>query len=371
MAAFLANMSHEIRTPMNGVLGMAEALALTELPGDSREWVDVIRQSGRQLLRLLDDILDFSRIDAGHLELECAPFSVSQLLAQVERVYGLKAREKGLGFSAGLTGPDPGWRLGDRLRVAQILNNLVSNAMKFTPTGWVAVRAFKDEADALVFEVEDTGIGMTEEELDRVFDRFSQADASVTRRFGGSGLGLAIVRGLAEAMNGAVAVTSTPEKGSLFRVRLPLEIAAAEIAPPTDSSVSGGVAGLRALVAEDHPNNRRVMAALLSAAGVEAEFVENGALAVERLQAQAFDVVLMDVAMPVMDGVEAMRAIRAWEAEQRIARTPIIAITANAMAHQIEAYLQAGMDSVIAKPIEPQSLFAALASAVRSLNAAA
>jgi signal transduction histidine kinase/CheY-like chemotaxis protein len=369
-STFLATMSHEIRTPLNGVLGMAQAMAREPLPEAQRGRLDVIRQSGEVLLALLNDILDLARIETGRLELEALAVDVADLAGGARAAFAAQAAEKGLALTLEVApGAEGLWR-GDPIRLRQILFNLVSNAVKFTAEGRVSIR-LAPKGEGLLIEVADTGPGIAPDRLSTLFDRFVQEEASTTRRFGGSGLGLAICRELAELMGGAVAVRSAPGLGSVFTVTLPLRRTeretGAEPAPPAPSqSVFGRP--VRVLAAEDNRMNRMVLKTLLEQVGVEVEFAVDGAQAVESWRREAadgraWDLILMDVQMPGMDGPAAALAIRAAEAQggRPGRRTPIVALTANAMAHQHADYRKAGMDAVVAKPLQVAELLSAMA----------
>ncbi|MFI4975384.1 MAG: ATP-binding protein [Caulobacterales bacterium] len=363
-STFLATMSHEIRTPLNGVLGMAQALAADNLSADQRERVAVIRESGEALLAILNDVLDLSKIEAGKLELDEAEFDLEEIARGSHSVFAALANKKGLTFSLSVEDDACGVYLGDPSRLRQILYNLISNALKFTETGEIGV-AISRAGDQLQVDVSDTGVGIDPDQLAHLFGRFQQGDASTTRRFGGTGLGLAICRELAELMGGRIAVESAVSRGSRFTVSLPFPRlrGSAEAAPMAEPSAPAALA-LKVLAAEDNTVNQLVLKALLSQIGVEPLMVENGLQALQAWEADDWDLVLMDVQMPRMDGLAATRAIREREAASGRRRTPIIALTANAMAHQIEEYLAAGMDGHVAKPIEVGQLFAVLEKAL-------
>ncbi len=363
---FLATMSHEIRTPLNGVLGMAQAMEAGDLSPVQRGRLDVVRQSSKALLGILNDILDISKIEAGKIELETIDFDLAPLIATTFANFADVAGEKGLAFE--LDGEVPqGIYRGDPTRLRQILGNLISNALKFTHAGEVRVAVtYADGQLRLV--VSDTGMGISEETLALLFRRFTQADSSTTRRFGGAGLGLAICRELAELMGGTIEAVSTLAEGSAFTVVLPMprigETQQRPASPAAERDAPQALAAIRILAAEDNSTNRLVLKTLLQQAGVEAMIVDNGAEAVTAWQAEPWDAILMDVQMPVMDGAAATRAIRRLEAVGGRGRTPIIGLTANAMAHQIAEYQAAGMDAVVTKPIEVGRLFEALQSAL-------
>ncbi len=362
-SAFLAMMSHEIRTPLNGVLGMTQAMALEPLSEPQRARLDVVRQSGEALLAILNDVLDLSKIEAGKLELELIEFDLADVMQGAHAAFGALAAAKGLSFSLDISGAEGVYR-GDPTRIRQILYNLISNALKFTAAGNIRVRA-EAAPEGLRLIVSDTGEGIAPDKLGQLFGKFIQGDASTTRRFGGTGLGLSICRELAELMGGAIEARSTPGEGSTFVVTL----RARKVGPPRDAVTLPSPSepptpwseALRVLIAEDNPVNRLVVRTLLQQAGIEPTVVDDGALAVEAWDGGEWDVVLMDVQMPVMDGLAAVRQIRAREQASGRPRTPVIALTANAMIHQVSEYIAAGMDGHIAKPIEARALFETLA----------
>ena len=375
---FLANMSHEIRTPLNGVLAMAEVMAMDKLDDAQRERLKVIRESGAVLLGVLNDVLDLSKIEAGRMEIQDRPFDIAQLAQTIRETFSPQARDKGLAFEVAVAPEAQGLWRGDVDRLRQILGNLISNAIKFTLEGAVAVRfASAEDGSGLRIDVADTGIGISPEILPRLFDKFVQADTSTTRRFGGSGLGLAICRELAVLMDGSIKVQSREGRGSTFTVlvALPREEAITDIHYIDDEPVAAPRAPaeaprLRVLAADDNPTNQKVVAAVLAPLNAELTLVADGQACVEAWRTGDFDIVLMDIHMPVMDGVEAARAIRAAEAQDGRPRTPIIAVTANALAHQVEDYLAAGMDGHVAKPIEVTKLYAAIEDAVTAARLA-
>lgn len=363
-SAFLATMSHEIRTPLNGVLGMAQAMAAEALSEPQRERLAVIQGSGEALLAILNDVLDLSKIEAGRLELEPAEFDLAALVLGASSAFTAIAEGKGLDFVIDVEAAR-GRYLGDSIRLRQILHNLISNALKFTDRGEVRVGA-EWRGDALEFWVSDTGVGIAEANLSRLFQKFVQLDSTPTRRFGGSGLGLAICHELVTLMQGEITVGSKVGEGSCFSVLLPLPRLAGEAhqcAPTADDDGTRNRACLKVLAAEDNAINQLVLRTLLTQVGIQPTLVDDGRAAVTAWAAEDWDVILMDVQMPVMDGVSATAAIRRLEGETARARTPIIALTANAMAHQVAEYLRAGMDGHVSKPIVATQLFQELALA--------
>ncbi|HYC96841.1 ATP-binding protein [Brevundimonas sp.] len=365
---FLANMSHEIRTPLNGVLGMAQALENADLPADQQEKVAVIRRSGELLLAVLNDILDLSKIEAGKLEVVAEDFELADAVRSAFDAFVGLAQEKGLDCRLDLEPSCEGvWR-GDAMRTRQIVSNLLANAVKFTQAGSVRVEVRADDASIQIV-VTDTGIGMPPDVLSRLFSKFSQADSSTTRRFGGTGLGLAISRELAHLMDGDIAVESEPGAGSRFTVRLPMQRVAcsggAAGAPGGSHAPSAGPRQLRFLLAEDNPTNQMVARALLEPLGADLRVTADGLEALECWRAETFDLVLLDIQMPRLDGTDVARAIRSEEIQTGRARIPILALSANAMAHQIASYLDAGMDGHVAKPIEVGKLYGAIEEALR------
>jgi len=364
---FLANMSHEIRTPLNGVIGVIDALSRTPLSPDQAEMVGLIATSGVTLERLVSDMLDVSRIEAGKLALELRPFDLDEVLAAPLETLRLRAEAKGLTFHVERPAHVRGAFVGDSVRIGQILGNLLSNAVKFTAEGSVSIRFALSEDDGaptlLSFVIEDTGVGFDADHAAQLFQRFSQADASITRRFGGTGLGLSICRSLTEMMGGRIDGASTPGVGSRFSVVLPLPRAESIQACDAHARTMTGLSRrLRVLLAEDHPVNQRVVQLILADHVAELVIVDDGAQAVAAVESGAFDVVLMDMQMPGMDGLTATRAIRAVEAARAAgSRTPILMLSANAMAEHRDAAREAGADWHLAKPVTARDLLAALA----------
>ncbi|MEL6343739.1 MAG: ATP-binding protein [Myxococcota bacterium] len=354
---FLATMSHEMRTPLHGILGSASLLLTKDHPPDDRESLQTIQQSGEALLSVIDDVLDLSRLEHGEITLEQATFSVSDLLNGVLRIVAPRANEKRLHLLPSVPLTLPVWRTGDKGRVRQILLNLLGNAVKFTDAGEITagVREVQGAPDMLEFWVQDTGPGIPEHAIKRLFKPFSQVDASTRRRFGGSGLGLSIVRRLSEAMDGEAWVKSRFGEGSTFWVRLRLPpAAAAPVAKPVIQTTDPGT--LRVLVAEDNRINQRVISRMLKRLGHTVTITDNGRLALEAYQAQRFDLILMDMHMPEMDGLQATRAIRSLEAQEQRPRVQIWALTANAMESDQKACLEAGHDRFVTKPLSLDKL---------------
>ena len=383
---FLANMSHEIRTPMNGIIGMTELVLDSSLSAAQREHLQVVRSSADALLRIINDVLDFSKIEAGKLTLESLAFSPQQLLNDTLAPLEVGARDKGLVLRREIAPDLPAWVLGDPDRLRQVLTNLLGNAIKFTAAGEVTLgwRYLAGEALPHQLWVRDTGIGIPADKQKAIFEAFTQADNSTTRHFGGSGLGLTICSTLVQLMGGQISLDSEPGKGSTFQVALqlpltdappvvappaippasqPLEAAPmtpvvpAEVVPVTTDSVTNG---LRVLLVEDHPVNQKLAIKLLERDGHQVTLAQNGQEGFAAAVGETFDLVLMDVQMPVMDGLESARAIRAFEREHGRAAVPIAAMTANAMASDREACEAAGMNDFIAKPFKTAELRALL-----------
>lgn len=360
-SSFLGVISHELRTPMNGVLGAAQLLGATRLEPTQREYLSIIRNSGDNLLSLLNDILDMTKIEAGKMTFEIVDVSVEDLHKRVTGPFQAQAEAKGLTFSARFEGDTPAVVRGDPLRVCQVIHNLLSNAVKFTDSGEVAytVRSerISDDRVLFAFSVKDSGAGISPEDLARLFQPFTQVDASSTRRFGGTGLGLTISQRMANIMGGDITVESTVGEGSTFTFSVEAEVVEwtrREAAAPIAAEIEDG-RSLSVLVVEDHPVNRMILEAWMSSAGHASTTAENGQIALEMAAGQRFDLIVMDVNMPVMDGLTATRGIRAGGGVN--ADTPIVVLSASARTEDHEAGLEAGADAYLNKPID----FAALA----------
>ncbi|MDD7971577.1 hybrid sensor histidine kinase/response regulator [Roseinatronobacter alkalisoli] len=369
---FLAKMSHEIRTPLNGVLGIADILAETVEDKTSLQMINVLRNSGTLLMGIINDLLDMSKIEADALELEAVPFQLSDLARRIEEVHTLRAAEKGLSFSVRSHDPVGALRLGDPQRLTQILHNLISNAVKFTQQGYVNVWLSALDDKMIRLCVEDSGIGMTSKQLQRVFDPFSQADSSISRRFGGTGLGMSIVKRLVEMMEGTITLDSSEKQGTKITINLPLPVATAEQAdvkyrpPPSRgaSSEKSVLPPLSILVADDNRTNQMILGIMLGQLGAEAVMADDGLAALEKFKQGRFDVLVLDISMPGMDGVTLLNAIRTEESLRGLPHTPALAFTANAMSHQIAGYRAAGFDDCLTKPLRREDLLAALTRVV-------
>jgi signal transduction histidine kinase/AmiR/NasT family two-component response regulator len=360
---FLANMSHEIRTPLNGILGMVQVMSFDSSP-DAR--LEVIRDSGETLLAILNSILDLSKIEAGHLEIERQPFALEAAVTAACEPFANLARQKRLEFAVRVDPAAAGLWLGDALRLRQVIANLASNAVKFTDAGQIVLDV-RASARGLAFAMTDTGVGIPADRLDEVFEKFGQVDASSTRRFGGAGLGLSICRELVRLMGGEIRVESQVGRGSVLAFELPLERVRG--APAPGGSPDRVDRPLRILAAEDNATNQMILSALLAATEAELTVVEDGAQALAAVARDDFDLVLMDIQMPNMSGVEATLAIRAREANLGLPRLPILAVTANVMTHQVAEYVAAGMDAVLAKPVQAELLFAGIEQALAQRDA--
>ena len=361
---FLANMSHEIRTPLNGVLGMLQLLREENTPEEQASFVDMAYDSGRRLLALLNDILDFSSIEAGELKLTSEPFCTRDLLASAANVFTAACAENGLRLELAPDASLPETLMGDEARLRQVLFNLLGNAIKFTPNGSVKVEAWAKPHGTdygrvrFYLAITDTGIGMADDKLTHMFERFTQADGSFSRRYQGAGLGLAIVKRLVELMHGTISVSSEPDHGTSFYLMLPLALPAPIPAATAcdKAAASGELPPRRMLLVEDEEVSRLATKLLLERLGYEISCAADGREAVEACRETRFDAVLMDIQMPEMDGVEATRIIRAMESQRDLPRVPIIALTAYAMPGDRERFLEAGLDEHVAKPVQMEDL---------------
>jgi PAS domain S-box-containing protein len=372
---FLVNMSHELRTPLNGVVGAIELLQRSSLNSTQLQHARLARTSVSALLDLIEDILDFSKIEAGKMELECAPFPLRTVVEDLVEMFQFRAREKSISLRCHFDPDVPAHAMGDSHRLRQILSNLLSNAVKFTEHGSVDLNVRAVDISAwnakLCFAVSDTGIGVTPEARQRLFQSFSQADSSTTRKYGGTGLGLAISKRLAELMNGAIEVESVPGRGSTFSFIVALQpaVSATENETPATCPTGPAVGSLHVLVAEDNEINQIVVSASLESAGHTCDIVGTGKEAVAASGEKHYDLILMDCQMPQMDGYEASRLIRQREQAQMqkgqpARHVPIIALTANAIRGDRELCLQAGMDDYVTKPLEFEALVATIAKHV-------
>jgi PAS domain S-box-containing protein len=381
---FLATMSHEIRTPLNGVIGMLELLAKTSLDGRQRRYADLARASADALLSQINDVLDFSKIEAGRLELESVDFDLHALVASVAAMFGQRAEQKGIALRCDVAARTPRWARGDCNRLRQVVLNLVGNSLKFTQSGAISISVASTRREGsgenqawLRFEVQDSGVGIPEECLDKLFESYTQAEASTTRRFGGTGLGLAICKQIVELMGGEIGVESTPVLGTKFWFIVPMELAAdgesremmQQTAGVNPVARMGELRAARVLVADDNEINQMVAVEMLRSAGWEAEAVSNGREAVEACATRRFDVVLMDCQMPEMDGYAAAGELRVREKvgetlSREGGRLPIIALTAQAVVGDRERCLAAGMTDYVTKPVDPQALLSAVGRAL-------
>ncbi|MEC9367525.1 MAG: ATP-binding protein [Pseudomonadota bacterium] len=362
----LATVSHEVRTPLGAIISMADLLLSTPLNETQKKYAATLQQSGRGLLTVVNGVLDFSKLDAGRFELDRASFDFPEMMRGVEEALRARARGKGIDAKIELAGSCPRHLVGDSARIRQVLDNLIDNAVKFTEKGSITLRASPEKLDRgmqIRFEVIDTGLGLTQQQIRRLFTPYTQGDSSVSSKYGGTGLGLSIAKRLAELMGGKMGCESERGLGSTFWFTIPVALADAPPklnggadAPP----MPGGPLNGRVLVVEDNQVNQMLIAAYLDRFGLDYEMAANGALALDRLTTESYDLVLMDVMMPEMDGIECTRRIRSLSGD--IARTPIIALTANAMKGDRENYLAAGMDAYVSKPVSARDLFEAIAA---------
>lgn len=359
---FLANMSHEVRTPLNGVIGTTSLLLERPLDDEARAFAEIVRSSGQTLLRVIDDILDYSKIEAGRLDIEAVPTDLHSLVIDVVALYQGHAKARGIWLKAMSKNADLPLVLADPVRVKQVLSNLVSNAVKFTNSGgvYVSLEAASENGEVhALFIVKDTGLGIALNRQEDIWGSFTQADSSTHRRFGGTGLGLAITKRLVDLMGGEITLQSAPNRGSTFQVELAFRVAE-NLQPVVDSEVAPAIpnefAGIRVLVAEDNEVNAIVAEAMLEQMGCTVQVVGDGLAAISAATMEPFDLILMDMHMPVCDGVEAARTIR----QQECTHLPIIALTASAMAEDRAECLLAGMDEVLTKPFRIEDLRAAI-----------
>ena len=365
---FLATMSHEIRTPMNGVIGAGSILSKMDLTADMRSFVSIINDSASSLLYLLNNILDLSKLEAGRMDFEEAPFELNEVIEKVVAVHSLKAIEKSITFDVAIAREVSNSRIGDSHRIIQVLHNLLSNAIKFTHEGGVtlSIEETTDEnevGNGILIDVSDTGIGMTKAQVDRIFDAFTQADSSTTREYGGTGLGVSIIEGIVTAMGGKIEVKSAPGKGSSFKIAVPLKTNRKTNKKPDGARTARTMTALKGaniLVADDNATNGLIMDAFLRRFHAKPSIVEDGKAAVEARKTNKFKLILMDINMPVMNGVSAFDEIRAFEKEKGLEPVPVVAVTADAMNHQVKTYLNHGFDGHLAKPVNEDRLLDAI-----------
>jgi len=372
---FLANMSHEIRTPMNAIVGMAAMLLDEHLSPTQQQYTEIISSSAEALLSIINDILDFSKIEAGELKLENQPFSPAQTLESIKALMKVKTDKKGLILTTHIRNDIPQLLMGDEGKIRQILINLTDNAIKFTKKGQVTITLSMENCSktttVIIYAIRDTGPGIPEEFMEKLFDKFSQADTSITRTYGGTGLGLAISKNLAEMMKGKIEVKSLPGKGSVFRVFLKLDRYTEKPQEKKtelykNSAPSFDPEKVRILLAEDNPVNQKVALLMLKKHGFSATVVNNGVQVLNKLKNDPYDLVLMDIQMPEMDGIEAARRIRDPASKTRNRNIPIIAMTAHAMMEDQDRCLAAGMNFFLSKPISPEKLINMIQCAMES-----
>ena len=375
---FLANMSHEIRTPLNGVIAVASVLSGTKLDKDQYEMVKLVESSGETLKSLLNDILDLARVESGRLEIEQTNFNLKDALNASGALFKVKAEEKGIAFNTIIDEYVDTTYLGDPTRIKQVVSNLLSNAIKFTKSGGVTMKVKcnkpdKNKNSKITIDIIDTGMGISEENVQTLFERFEQVDGSITREHGGSGLGLAISKNLSKLMGGDISVSSKLGKGTKFTFTFcikAIEENEEDIIATDDNDIIQNEDIIRVLAADDNETNRRILELILKPLGIELVLCENGKQALEQFKQQKFDVVLMDLQMPVMDGLSALEKMCAYQRANKIGHTPMIALSANAMSHHIEEAKKAGADLHIAKPFTPDGLIKGITNAIEKNNAA-
>ncbi|SUZ30344.1 Autoinducer 2 sensor kinase/phosphatase LuxQ [Roseibaca ekhonensis] len=362
---FLAKMSHEIRTPLNGILGISDILEeMIEDPAQVR-MLDILRDSGGLLMGIINDLLDMSKIEADALELEATAFSLADLARRTEEVHTLRASEKRLSFAVKIDDPTGRDRLGDPQRLTQILHNMISNAIKFTERGHVSVSISAPDDNTVIMTVEDSGIGMTQAQHARMFDAFLQADSTISRRFGGTGLGMSIVRNLVELMGGTIETKSAPDVGTTIAIRLPIPVApqSADTALPASKPApvrSQRLPEMSILAADDNRTNQMILSIMLGQLGARVTLANDGLDALEKARTERFDLMILDISMPGMDGVTLLNTIRSEDRNAGRPQTPAFAFTANAMSHQVDSYLQAGFDACLTKPLKLERLHTTL-----------